>query len=288
MEVQIDRKELKKVSGEFRTVASRLLSTSPDDSASNLRRFITFIENNAVIHGFLEQKLEKVDAAALHIKKLDDRRWNVPTDADEEVVYVYSLLKFCDNAENKLNYYTMSMYYHPSSSKYQDHMNAFNKSVVLPFISQIEQYLRGLMIDAGEHDEDRTGVHVSNGSVYIAGNAQGSNLAAGSASISESTASYTDARHLVEGVSKLREYMDGVPDDKKQEVEEAIDVLVTSASGEIVPKSVIAAKVELVGNSSSQMQKHLTALAVGAGGSVASHGIIQAIQFVLGKFAGLG
>lgn len=281
MEVQVDRKALRKVSSEFRGAASRLLNGGVRDSDANLQRFMAYIEKSPIIRGFLEQEMRKVDPnnyPPLH--KSNDHRWNVPTDPSAEVVYVYSLLRACARGEEGFSYLSMSLHYHRGSSKYQDHVDAFNRSVVLPFINHIEQYLQGLMIDAGIHDRDSISVNVSSGGMYVGGNAQGSILAAGSASVSESTATYTDTESLVEGIGKLHEYMDDVPEDKKQEAGEALDVLVASASGETVPKTVLAEKVEILGNNSSQMKEHLIALALNAGGGVASHLIIQAINYV--------
>lgn len=281
MEVQVDRKALRKVSNEFRGAASRLLNGGFQDSDANLQRFMAYIENNAIIYGFLEQEIKKVDVGSYPpMERGEDYRWNVPTDPSAEIVYVYSLLRASAQGEKGFGYLNISRLYNRSSSKYQDYVDAFNKSVVLPFINHIEQYLQGLMIDAGIHDRDSTSVHVSNGGMYVGGNAQGSILAAGTASVSDSTAAYTDASSLVEGVGKLRDYMGDVPDDRRQETGEALDVLVTAASGEIVPRAVLAEKVELLGNNSSRMKEHLMALAMNAGGGVASHLIIQAISYV--------
>lgn len=280
-EIQVDRKALRKVSNEFRGAASRLLNGGFQDSDANLQRFIAYIEKNSIIYGFLEQEMGKVDVSSYPpVQKVDDSRWNVPTDPSAEVVYVYSLLRGSVRGESGYDYLNLSMYYHPNSSKFQDHVDVFNRSVVLPFINHIEQYLQGLMIDAGIHDRDSTSVNVSSGGMYVGGNAQGSILAAGTASVSESTATYTDTESLVKGVGKLREYMDDVPEHKRREAGEALDVLVASASGETVPKTVLAEKVELLGNNSSRMKEHLIALTLNASGGVASHLIIQAINYV--------
>lgn len=57
-EIQVDRNDLRKLSGDFRGYASRLLRTDFNDADSNLRRFIKFIDENEIIGGFIEQKIE--------------------------------------------------------------------------------------------------------------------------------------------------------------------------------------------------------------------------------------
>ena len=53
--IQITKNEIKKISLEFRTMASRLTTTSHDEGISNLKRFIRYIDVNKIISGFVAQ-----------------------------------------------------------------------------------------------------------------------------------------------------------------------------------------------------------------------------------------
>ena len=54
-EIKLTKTELRKISREFRTIASRLLRTEFKQGMSNLKRFITFIEENRIINRFLQE-----------------------------------------------------------------------------------------------------------------------------------------------------------------------------------------------------------------------------------------
>lgn len=285
MEVQVDRKALRKLSGEFRSIASRLLRCEFHDSDDNLKRFIRFIESNPVIRSFIDEEVATIDVSKYPLLQRDNNhRWNIPTDPSAEFVYVYSLLRLTDEGAHNFSYQSISSFYdRRSSSKIQDSVDAFNKSVVLPFIQRIERHIQNLMTDAGMNDSDKVSVQVSDGSVYVAGSIQGSNVAAKDASVADSTATYSESRSLVDGVTELRSFLNDVPVEQREEAEGAIEVLVKSASGEEIAKPVLAEKVDLLARLSPQMKNHLANLLVNAGGSVAAHLVIQTIMFVLGK-----
>jgi len=285
MEIQVDRKALRKLSGEFRSVASRLIRCEYEDSDDNLKRFIGFIESNPVIRSFIDEEVAAVDTNKYPGLERDEHnyRWKVPTEPSAEFVYVYSLLRLTNEGAHNFNYHNISSLYDRSSNKIQDSVNAFNKSVVLPFIQRIERHIQDLMTDAGMNDSDKVSVQVSDGSVYVAGSIQGSNVAAKDASVADSTATYSNDQSLADAVAELRNFLDDVPVGQKEEAEGAIEVLVKSASGEEIAKPVLAEKIDLLARVSPQMKNHLANLLVNAGGSVAGHFVIQTIMFVLGK-----
>ncbi len=285
MEIQVDRKALRKLSGGFRYIASRLIRCEFVDSDANLKRFMAFIESNPVIRSLIDEEVAAVDVGKYPPLGRNDYnyRWNIPTDPSAEFVYVYSLLRLTNEGAHNFSYQIISHFYDRSSTKIQDSVDAFNKSVVLPFIQRIERHIQNLMTDAGMNDSDKVSVQVSDGSVYVAGSIQGSNIAAKDASVTDSTAAYSEGRSLMDGVAELRNFLSDVPSEQREEAEGAIEVLLKSASGEEITKPVLAEKIDLRARLSPQMKNHLANLLVNAGGSVAGHFVVQTIMFVLGK-----
>lgn len=280
MEVRVDRNDLRKLSGDFRGYASRLLRTDFNDADSNLRRLIKFIDESEIISGFIEQRMGLAELDSTNFEQPDfDHTWDIPDDPDQEIAWVYSLLKATAKGENELSYFNISSNYDHLSGKIQSRVTAFNKRVVQPFVDHINRFLEGLMIDAGFHDNKAT-FHITNSGTYIAGNAQGSVIASGGSTILDSTATYTDGASLAQGISKLRSFLDEVPAGQRDEAEEAIDVLIASASGAKIPKSQLARRVEFLGGLDERMKRHLTDLAVNAGGSLVASGVITAIGYV--------
>jgi hypothetical protein len=118
--------------------------------------------------------------------------------------------------------------------------------------------------------------------VVVHGNMQGSMAATNHSQIRQSSASYTDQSSLTKGIESLRGFLGEIPDAEQTQAEEAIETLMRSARGEDVPRTELAKKVEFVAARSSGMKERLIEIAVGAAGGVTSHGVILAIQFVLG------
>lgn len=54
-ELKISKNELRKISSDFRMYGNRLMQSLPDTGMGNLKRFITFIDNNLVISSFLQK-----------------------------------------------------------------------------------------------------------------------------------------------------------------------------------------------------------------------------------------
>lgn len=94
MEYQVTRVEVKKLSREFRVIAGQLLRTAHEDGINNLRRFIKFIENSALIYDFiLKNQTREYEIPSL-IESLAYGRYEIPDTKQEEISHTYQLLKY--------------------------------------------------------------------------------------------------------------------------------------------------------------------------------------------------
>lgn len=139
----MDLKQINKLSRDFRTNSSRLLSTRYGSEQQDLSRFLLFIENNSLIMDYIEECIqENMDFETI----LRDKGWNdkldLPLDIKEEVSYIYQLLKYIE--ANKV-YTNVSMGY-GSGRKFQDHLDAFNHEVTVHLINHIREYLEDIII----------------------------------------------------------------------------------------------------------------------------------------------
>ena len=169
-EIKLTKTELRKISLEFRTVASRLLRTEWKQGQSNLKRFIISIEEDKIINEFIQEhnKYEFED-----INSEQNIEYIIPDDnKSKEISYVYQLLKKCleesEQKEKRIGGYlgTCQRYIRKG---FQESVDSFNKDVVWPFVTYIENYLTNLQIDMG--DDDQTKV-----SIQVHGNNYGNNL----------------------------------------------------------------------------------------------------------------
>ncbi len=163
MEYNINEKELKMLSYNFRTVASRLLSTDFDDAMDNLKRFISFIDTNPVLYDYVDKKMNKVyNINDIYNTRGYRDRYPIPHSEDEEISFTYQLLNYA--LENISEYFRLASGY-SYSTKLQDQVNSFNKSVVLPFVNHIISYLERISIEMGVNNRKEVSINISGGTV---------------------------------------------------------------------------------------------------------------------------
>jgi len=155
MKQEITKKELNKISLDFRLIASRLLRTDFRNGIDNLRRFINFIDNTPIIYTFiLHNNLTIFDIASIiqnrnHRDQFHDM-YQIPCEKKDEISFIYQLLKY--GLEHFNEYYQFSNGY-SFSTKIQDQVDVFNKEVLLPFVEYINSHLKGMMIDMSKEEE---------------------------------------------------------------------------------------------------------------------------------------
>ncbi|PGH72161.1 hypothetical protein CN894_11800 [Bacillus thuringiensis] len=137
----MDLKQINKLSRDFRTNSSRLLSTKFGSEQQDLSRFLLFTENSPLIMKYINEcTQETINFEAL----LGNKGWNdkleLPLDSKEEVSYIYQLLKYIET--NKA-YTNVSMGY-GTGKKYQNHIDAFNHEVTVHLVNHIREYLEDI------------------------------------------------------------------------------------------------------------------------------------------------
>ena len=160
-EIKLTKTELRKISREFRTIASRLLRTESKQGMSNLKRFISFIEENKIINEFILEHNKYNFFEQIY----DSNGFAViPDDSkSHEISYVYQLLKAylekCKDSRKDFGYVDLAMRF-GRCTKIQETVDNFGKNVMSPFISHIEGYLTDLQIDMGDEEQTRVSIQV--------------------------------------------------------------------------------------------------------------------------------
>ncbi len=162
-EIKITKSELKKTSLDFRMVANRLIRTNSQEGMSNLKRFIDYIDNNAIIRNFIQKH-------NYHTYDMESIAGNYPhlllpipdTSKEEEISFQYQLLKYGLKTyyEQYDGYLLLSRVFCGYSASFKDSADTFNSNIVLPFYGYIENYLTKLQIDMGDDENAKITIHV--------------------------------------------------------------------------------------------------------------------------------
>lgn len=175
-EIKLGKNELRTISSEFRMYGNRLMQSLPDTGMGNLKRFITFIDNNLVISSFLKTKHNKeFDISSVCTYNSLKPGFKIPDEsAADEISFIYQLLKYGLQKfyQSELGYWELSASIENFfSGNRKEQVNKFNHNVVKPFIYYIENYLAQLQIGLGEDENAKVTIH-------IYGNNYGNNMGA--------------------------------------------------------------------------------------------------------------
>lgn len=166
----MDKRELKKISLEFRQMASRVLHSHYNDFYRNLQMFVGHIQQTDLLIGYIKSLPDTgadMDAEVDEVAKNFGRYiFDFGSSKDEQVVNSYRLLSSSRITEQ--NILDLCTAYCPGSHKFQDAVNSFGKRVILPFVNYLENYLTEIGIDMGMDDSVQYKITVNGGQVNLA------------------------------------------------------------------------------------------------------------------------
>ncbi|WP_349346842.1 hypothetical protein [Priestia megaterium] len=158
----ISVKDFKIISQKFRVAYGQMLSATDVDEAMRLtKRFMIFIDKEPIIKDFIERKhTQSYDFHKIFKEKNDLEKFELPIDSDEEVSYIYQLLKYVtENFKSYLGFARPYAFY--KGAKYADIVKNFNKDVVRLFVDQITSYLGEMAITMGIDEKPNAKVLVT-------------------------------------------------------------------------------------------------------------------------------
>uniref|UniRef100_UPI00402A7B64 hypothetical protein n=1 Tax=Bacillus sp. DX2.2 TaxID=3073452 RepID=UPI00402A7B64 len=242
-EIVLAESEYKKLSLNFRNVASRFLKTNFSEASDNLERFLVFIEDSPVIFKFIQEnsKVEYDIENIINARGYNDK-FKLPVRASEEIAFIYQLLKYIFS--NKVDYISISMGYN-SGKKIQEAVDNFNHQVVKPLVDHIVKHLREMAIDMG--------LDKKSGTQYNFNEFRGQwNHAEGDASI---TANQTYNESNIEGLKEIsQKFIQELLKDNndleidKEETTEFLEAAIQEVESEKPKKSIIKTAIEKVQN----------------------------------------
>ncbi|MBZ9622972.1 hypothetical protein G9F71_008900 [Clostridium sp. FP2] len=167
--MEINKKDLRKNSRSFRTIANRTINAHFEEANSILKMFIEYIDNNNLISSYINSIIvDDFDVAKEVSEVLSSYGraiFNTGSCAEEEIVYTYRILKYM--VEQKVRVTSVGMSY-SHSNKYQDMVKGFGERVILAFVNHIESYLTEISIDMGYDEEEKYMITINGGQVNIA------------------------------------------------------------------------------------------------------------------------
>lgn len=218
--MEINKKDLRKISRAFRSIANRIINVHYQEFNSILRMFLDYIESTKLISDYINSIVVEemdIDKEVGEVTRSYGRViFETGTNVDEEIVYTYRILKHLNDNNIAIQSFGSS-YSH--SNKFQDMAKGFGYRVILPFVNHIEDYLTEIAIDMGFDEEEKYMINVNSGQAQV-------NIANDNSTI---TATQTNDIHggeldnLVMSIKAL--LTNDIPQDEKELINDNIEIV---------------------------------------------------------------
>lgn len=209
--MELNRKELKKISHDFNSISSRMMRVAFDEYNMVLKKFVDFIDRNEIIRNYISLGYD-ADFDA-------EKEWNLVThkegymfefglSTEQESYQIYTVLRYIlDNI--KAPHFSFHSIY--GESKWQDNVEEFNSRVLLVLIGNIEDYLTKVGIDMGL--DENIVWNVNGGQV---------NVASGNATIHATQNNGVNGKELDDIIKGIK---DSLSDLKKEDADKIADIV---------------------------------------------------------------
>ena len=208
MQESFSRRQVERSFRKFNDTVNDLFQANFQTWNNTFTHLITHCEQDSVIKLVTEplRSNRAVDAEKWYTDALSSMTsmvgsgyYELPFDNDDRTALLYQFFLLLDNNKVNLKQFCLAVY---GTSDYQDAVHHFNQELVLKFTREVSYRLDEILADLGNRqDVPRDAMfvfHHHGHTMNFHGNIQGSNVAAGGSSISDSTATYTNNAELAE------------------------------------------------------------------------------------------
>lgn len=225
--MEINKKDLKKISRSFRSIASRTINADYQEFDSILKMFIDYIASEQIIVDYINGIDVKINDIVEEVNNALNsmRGWlNTGNTIDEEIVKTYAILKYI--VDNKMSVLNVCMPY-SASNKFNDKVRGFGNRVILPFVNHINDYLMEISIDMG-FDENEKYIITMHGGQF--------NLAKDSSVINASQNNGIDANQLNGLMADVLKHIQQGSEADKEIVIDSLEVIKSELSSDTPKK----------------------------------------------------
>lgn len=144
--MEIKQSDLKKISRDFRKIASNVINAHYDDQNMYLKDLIEYIDSTDLLKEYINSLSFDVVGLDLVMEEVRNsygmKKIDLGSDRRKRIYIIYKIFKLILEKEYSTYYFGWS---YVTGSKYQDMSDAFGRRLVFPFVSEIENYIHDIM-----------------------------------------------------------------------------------------------------------------------------------------------
>lgn len=202
--MEINKKELRKISRRFRTLASNVMNAYFGEQTDALIEFIDYVKGTSLI-------LDYVESLAYDIEGLESELDKIASSYGSEALELgadrrrrtYLLYRAFDYIALKKLSTTDFGWYYAHSKKYQDMAKAFGDRLIYPFVIEIEEYIKDIATDMGFDNDSSYNITINSSGVQVNIAEHGSTVNAEQANIINAEAFTKAIENVEDAIEKL-------------------------------------------------------------------------------------
>ena len=167
--MEINKKDLKKISRKFRQLSSRVLNAYYKEINSVIKMLVEYIDSTPIIIEYIQSIYNEIPDLIEDMDKVTGSygRGTLSTGntPEEEVNTIYQVLKQISNSPEFPTH--LLGWGYTTSRQYQDMSKEFGNRVVLPFVDEISTYLNDIATDMGFDEENKYMINISGGQAQV-------------------------------------------------------------------------------------------------------------------------
>lgn len=144
------KKELQKISLQYRTLASQMLKINSQEEMYCIQQFFDFINETSFLKSYIDECItEEYDFKSI----FEEKGWRdileLPSNQKELISYGFQLIKYILDGPKQLIGLCMG---YTSSNKFSDNIEAFMRKSIEPFVVAVRTYIELNFIDANDEN----------------------------------------------------------------------------------------------------------------------------------------
>ena len=202
--MEINKKELRKISRRFRTLASNVMNAYFEEQADALTEFLDYINKTSLIFDYIDSFSYDVEDLELRLDKINASYGNEALDlGTDSRKRTYLLYRTFDYIVLKKLSTTNFGWYYSNSNKYQDMAKAFGNRLIYPFVLEIEEYIKDIATDMGFDSDNSYNITINSSGVQV-------NISEHGSTINAEQRNIINSEELIKTVKKIEDAIEAV------------------------------------------------------------------------------
>lgn len=166
--MEINKKELRKISRRFRLLASNVMNAHFNEQLSSLEELVNYVKQTTLIYDYIQSLSYDINGLEEILDSINSSYGNkaleLGSDSNQRTYLLYKTFEYI--VSKKMMTYNFGWYY-SGGKKYQDMAKAFGDRLVYPFVSEIEEYIKDISTDMGFDNDNKYNININSSGVQV-------------------------------------------------------------------------------------------------------------------------